>query len=242
MNFLKHMTENLFITFTGIAALVHSTWSLGTLFSGEMPQNDNWGLIAWGLPAFFVAFAMDIGQISTSADIRHKGLTLRRGITFFVFAVATYYLQFLYIAHHMPALAIAEGVSEWHSSAVVTARDGAIWLLPLLLPLATMLYTISDGDEKPKEKEQAPTTLIEEKSIEIKAPIILEQETVIEPSATAFCEDCGWTKSYDTSAQAARGLNTHQSLHCPAKKQAQETLISANGNLAYHGDDTTKGE
>lgn len=235
MNFLKHMTENLFITFTGIAALVHSTWSLGTLFSGEMPTGDYWALAWWVTPAFFVAFAMDIGQISTSADIRHKGLTWQRGITFFVFAIATYYLQFLYIAHHMPALQIADGVSDFHRWAVVTARDASIWVLPLLLPLATMLYTIADGDSQKQEKEQAPTPLIEENHTEFKAPIILEQETVIEPSATAFCEDCGWTKSYDTPQQASRGLNTHQSLHCPAKKQEQETLISSNGDIHSPG-------
>lgn len=230
MKFLKHMSENLFITFTGIAALVHSTWSLGTMFSGKAPTGTWWEFAGWVLPAFFVAFAMDVGQISTSAAIRHNGLTWQRGLAFFVFAVATYYLQFLYIAHHMPALQIASGVSEFHQSTVVTARDAAIWILPLLLPLSTMLYTISDGDKKEQEIESRTETLSEPISTEIKAPIILEAETVLEPSYKAFCEDCGWEKTYDSEKTAARALNTHQSLHCKAKHQESER-ISQNGHI-----------
>lgn len=240
MKFLKHMSENLFITFTGIAALVHSTWALGTMFSGEMPLGDWWALAWWGVPAFFVAFAMDIGQISTSADIRHKGLTIQRGITFFVFAVATYYLQFLYIAHHMPALDIASGVSEFHRWTVVTARDAAIWILPLLLPLSTMLYTISDGDKK--EQPIAPTSpeplisiektmpvLIEEKVTGIESSPMLAEEIIQEPKYVAECEDCGWQKEYESPKVASRALNTHKSLHCPSRHELQEK-VSQNGH------------
>lgn len=248
MKFLKHMSENLFITFTGIAALVHSTWSLGTMFSGEMPTGDYWALAWWGLPAFFVAFAMDIGQISTSADIRHKGLTLQRGITFFVFAIATYYLQFLYIAHHMPALDIANGVSEWHKWAVTTGRDAAIWILPLLLPLATMLYTISDGDsevqakvdepelwiEKPKNE---PQMLIEKNVSEIAASTMLSEERIQEPRYLAECRHCSWNKEYETEKSAQRALRTHESLHCPNRFEIAKVdedafrLVEQNGHL-----------
>ena len=34
MKLSKHLTEQPFILATGLAALVHSTWSLGTLFTG----------------------------------------------------------------------------------------------------------------------------------------------------------------------------------------------------------------
>lgn len=229
MKFLKHMSENLFITFTGIAALVHSTWALGTMFSGEMPLGDWWALAWWGVPAFFVAFAMDIGQISTSADIRHKGLTVQRGITFFVFAVATYYLQFLYIAHHMPALEIASGVSDFHRWTVVTARDAAIWILPLLLPLSTMLYTISDGDKKEQsiisiEKPEKP--MLEEKSTDFTSPSI---ELIPMPKFSAYCPDCGWEKECEDSKKAERALNTHKGIHCPKKHEREK--VNQNGHL-----------
>lgn len=229
MKFLKHLLENPFITFTGLAALVHSTWSLGTLFSGVAPDADWAKWAEWVLPAFFIAFAMDVGQISTSAKIRHKGLNWQRGLAFFVFSVATYYLQFLYIAHHMPALQIAAGVSAWHQGAVVTARDAAIWILPLLLPLSTMLYTISDGDSN--EQAIAPTlpepTLSTEKRKNEQLPsfaesfsdlpdfTMLEEERIQEPKYLATCEDCGWCKEYEHPQSASRALATHKNKHCP---------------------------
>lgn len=239
MKFLRHMSENLFITFTGIAALVHSTWSLGTMFSGQAPQGDWWELAGWLLPAFFVAFAMDVGQISTSAAIRHNGLTWQRGLAFFVFAVATYYLQFLYIAHHMPSLPIATGVSEFHRWLVVGMRDLAIWILPLLLPLSTMLYTISDGDagkqprakapeiiiEKPKNDEKR---LIEENFSEIESSVMLREEIIQEPKYQAYCEDCGWSVEYPNQKKAERALRTHQNLHC---SKGFDYEISQNGHL-----------
>lgn len=243
MKFLKHMSENLFITFTGIAALVHSTWSLGTMFSGEMPTGSWWALAGWIIPAFFVAFAMDVGQISTSAAIRHQGLTWQRGLAFFVFAVGTYYLQFLYIAHHMPALDIAGGVSEFHKWAVVTARDAAIWILPLLLPLSTMLYTISDGDSKehpiaPTHPE--PTITIEklkneqlpsnaENLSEFPALTSFDGEIIQEPKYLATCEDCGWCKEYEHPQSAGRALGTHKSKHCPARHELQK--VEQNGHV-----------
>jgi len=243
MQFLKHMSENLFITLTGIAALVHSTWSLGTFFSGVQPQGDWWAYAMWVLPAFFVAFAMDVGQISTSAAIRHNGLTWQRAVTFFVFAIATYYLQFLYLAHHTPLVDIAAGVSGLHRPAVEIAVNARIWILPLLLPFATMLYTLSDGDKKEqpiKQQHPEPTILVEspekpmleEKSTDTAS---ISLELIPQAKFSAYCEDCGWTKEYEDSTKAARALNTHKSIHCKAKHL--ESVVASNGHLseANHG-------
>jgi hypothetical protein len=234
MKFLRHMSENLFITVTGIAALVHSTWSLGTMFSGEAPQGDWIAFAGWVLPAFFVAFAMDIGQISTSAVIRHNGLTWQRALTFFVFALATWYLQFLYIAHHLPVLALSAGISEAHRETVKISVDAAIWILPMLLPLATMLYTISDSDskeqteahehelliEKPKNE---PQLLIEENFSEFAGSKMLAEERIQEPKYKAECHICGWHKEYETEKSSQRALRTHESLHCPNRFENQES-------------------
>src|SRR5690348_14888484 len=119
MKVLKHIFQQPFVTATGAAALVHSTWALGTLFAGVQPAG-GWALVGWLLPALLIAFALDVGQIVTSAEIRQNGLTRTRGLTFIVFAGATYYLQWLYIAHHMPALAIAAGVSDVARQTVVS--------------------------------------------------------------------------------------------------------------------------
>lgn len=165
---LKHVVEQPFVFATGLAALVHSTWSLGTLFSGQQPDAAlNVHFAGWIIPALLIAFALDIGQISTSMEIREDGLTASRGVTFVVFAVATYYLQWLYMAHHMPDLPLAAGVTGkvWTEFAI-NLRDAGIWLVPSLLPLSTILYTFSS---KRKQAEVIPT--VEQKTI-ITFPVI----------------------------------------------------------------------
>jgi hypothetical protein len=245
MKFLKHLLENPFITATGLAALPHSTWSLGTLFSGKQPESLGWEFFGWVLPAFFMAFALDVGQISTSAKIRHKGLNWRRGVAFFAFSIATYYLQFLYIAHHMPALDITTGVSAFHQLAVMTARDAAIWILPLLLPLSTMLYTIGDGDDKeqptastlpepPLEVSKVSPPLIEEKNSEIESSVMLTEEIIQEPVYLIECEDCGWAREYDNEKAANRAMRTHKTLHC--SKRLESEKVSQNGHGDYKVD------
>ena len=149
MKLLKHMFKQPFVFATGLAALIHSTWALGTLFSGEQPVG--WHLVGWLIPALLIAFALDVGQIVTSTEIREHGLTLPRGLTFLVFALATYYLQWLYIAHHMPALELAPGISATARSTAIYMRDAALWVIPALLPLSTLLYTFSADKERVTE-------------------------------------------------------------------------------------------
>lgn len=141
---VKHIFEQPFVAATGAAALVHSTWALGTLFAGQQPP-EGWALVGWLAPALLIAFALDVGQIVTSAEIRRYGLTVTRGVTFIVFAGATYYLQWLYIAHHMPELQLAAGVRETWAGFATVMRDAAVWIIPALLPLSTLLYTFSGG-------------------------------------------------------------------------------------------------
>jgi len=171
---MKHVIEQPFVFATGLAALVHSTWSLGTLFSGQQPEAvfTDIHFLGWIVPALLIAFALDIGQISTSMEIREEGLTLGRGVTFFVFAVATYYLQWLYMAHHMPNLPLSEGVTGkvWTDFAV-NLRDAGIWLVPSLLPLSTILYTFSS-----KRSKTTPVAIVEEKTV-VTYPIMQQPKT-----------------------------------------------------------------
>jgi len=164
MSVLKHIVRQPFVVATGFAALVHSTWALGTLFAGTQPEG--WHLVGWLAPALLIAFALDIGQIATSGEIREHGLSVGRAVTFGVFALATYYLQWLYIAHHMPALEIAAGVSATAKATAVYMRDAALWVIPAFLPLSTVLYTFS-GKTAPR---------MEEKSTEIQVIPVIPSE------------------------------------------------------------------
>lgn len=218
MKALKHILQQPFVAATGLAALVHSTWALGTLFAGEQP--DGWHLLGWLLPALLIAFALDVGQISTSAEIREHGLTWTRGITFVVFAGATYYLQWLYIAHHMPALALAPGVRETWSDFATVMRDAAVWVIPALLPLSTLLYTFSGGKTAAGEGganviniRQEPNEIRVQRPVETPMPPLLEVQqssdsgSIVHQDGAYVATFGEWSKTYPTEASAQRGLS-----------------------------------
>jgi hypothetical protein len=179
---VQHLREQPFITATGFAALVHSTWSLGTFFSGEQPaitadvfQNGHLWLVQlsqwllWCIPAFAIAFSLDVGQIVTSAEIRSGQRSYAKYGTFAIFAIATYYLQWLYMAHHMPYMALGAGVHSAMQGVVYAGRDLAVFVIPLLLPLSTLLYTFSHGDTV----HNAPP--IEPLPMQVKTPVFVEK-------------------------------------------------------------------
>jgi len=157
---LKFLREQPFITTTGVAALIHSTWSLGTLFSGEQPlvttliTSDPGQWLAqsvavgfWLAPAALIAFSLDVGQIVTSHEIRTGKRSWKRYATFAIFSIATYYLQWLYIAHHMPILSLSGGISQQALPFAQGVLDMAVWIIPALLPLSTLLYTFAQDTQ-----------------------------------------------------------------------------------------------
>lgn len=223
MKILQHIVHQPFVFSTGLAALVHSTWSLGTLFAGKEPYpqfTPTW--FAWVIPAFLIAFAMDVGQVVTSAEIRAGNRTKTKYLTFAVFAAATYYLQWLYISHHMPSLALADGVrTEW-SGHIAWIRDAAIWIIPALLPLSTLLYTLS-GSEQVVDHVEQPPAIVPVKVVDpMPAQLALALPDDASHEIVMTCPACGvWTKTYDDADKARRGLATHQALHCTATHPQQ---------------------
>lgn len=234
MKIIKHILTQPFVFSTGLAALFHSTWSLGTLFAGNEPYpqfTPAW--FAWVVPAFLIAFALDVGQIVTSSEIRAGNHTRVKYLTFATFAVATYYLQWLYIAHHMPLLDLADGVrGEW-SGMTGLLRDAAIWIIPAMLPLSTLLYTFSGGHEnvQPEIVQVEKHRPVEIQPIEkmLSQPAQLAMALQSEDSHVAECPACGWTKQYDNPKSAVKGLATHQSKHCTAIHPQEPVLNGGHG-------------
>lgn len=226
MSILKHIIHQPFIFFTGLAALLHSTWSLGTLFAGQQPAFawDSIRFWGWLLPALFIAFSLDVGQIFTSAEIRAGNRSAAKYATFAVFAVATFYLQWLYMAHHMPVLALAAGVrSEWLPFAQLL-RDSALWLIPLLLPISTLMYTLSSDPQKealvvepPKAVTVNPLPSLPNESktgefLPVSNLALLPDDI---QGHTVVCPHCGAEIGrYDSRRQATQALNGHLR-HCP---------------------------
>jgi len=254
-----HVVEQPFIFATGIAALVHSTWSIGTLFSGKQPDAAlNIQFIGWIVPAFLIAFALDVGQIATSAEIRAGNRTKAKYATFAIFALSTFYLQWLYIAHHMPALELAGGVrGEWNGFATLL-RDASIWIIPMFLPLSTLMYTFSADHEQPVAVQTESQNVIVT-PVQVETPVhhlpelpAVEREQLpagepenavlqsLKPSEEipteyiAECPSCGMKKTYDNPESMRRGLSTHLARYCPSLHLEQSPVLATNGNGHHH--------
>lgn len=161
---LSHIiSTHIFIFATSLAMLVHSTWTFGTLFSGKQPEIDgsleNWiAYFLWVTPALLVALAIDVGQIQTSVKLskaRGNRQKITLGITFITLALAGYYLQWFHLAHHIPALEFGAGLSPDMQGTLKGLKDIAIFIVPALLPLSTILYTLSN-DSPPEVVEPLP--------------------------------------------------------------------------------------
>lgn len=178
MKTISHIiSTHIFIFATSLAMLVHSTWTFGTLFSGKQPTIDGtleqWiSYLLWVTPALLVALAIDIGQIQTSvklskARVERQKVTL--GITFCTLALAGYYLQWFHLAHHIPALEFGAGLSSEMQLSLKGVKDIAIFVVPALLPLSTILYTLSSGDNHITD---TPTAIQPVADIGIKFPML----------------------------------------------------------------------
>lgn len=158
MDKLSHIISNhIFIFATSLAMLVHSTWTFGTLFSGKQPivyPSDPSTIVAylfWVTPALLVALAIDVGQIQTSVKLskaKKWQQSLALGITFVTLALAGYYLQWYHLAHHIPALEFGTGLTPEVKASLGGLKDIAIFIIPALLPLSTILYTMSSSHDE----------------------------------------------------------------------------------------------
>lgn len=220
MRVFRHILSQPFVFSTGLAALAHSTWSLGTLFAGREPEQFTPAWWAWLLPALLIAFSLDVGQIATSAEIRSGQRTRAKYATFATFAIATYYLQWLYISHHMPLLQLAPGVSAWSTGITMIVRDLAQWLIPVLLPLSTLLYTFStehDQQPAPVSPDMPQIGIAEPSNALIVLPSADPERIIVEkPSGERIeveCPDCDWAGSYGDARAARNALTAHRRKH-----------------------------
>lgn len=139
------LTRHGFIVATSVAMFVHSTWSFNVVFTGLQQPHEPIPFVLWVLPGALIAIAIDFGQIQTSARlVKSRGMqAVALGFTFTMLALAGYYLQWFHLIHHMPALALGAGISPNAQASATSLRDAAVWIIPALLPISTILYTIS---------------------------------------------------------------------------------------------------
>lgn len=238
-----------FILATGVAAWLHSAWALAMMFSGAIPdirtQPALWFIAS--LPAGLLAFSIDVGQVVTANEIRNGQRNSGKVLTFVALAIATYYLQWVYMAAHVPALALGDGVRpEWRMVAELI-RDAAIWIIPALLPVATTLYTISNatlpmrphkrtGAPERKAQPQGRAQPYPEAQPETERIPQLEAQTQRALPAPSGASGGAVTNALaDAVAQNADGTYTGYCPHCGYATSAKASARAAKSALAAHG-------
>lgn len=229
------LSSHLFIASTGTAALIHSTWSLSTAFSGQEPAQGTWEWLWWVIPGLLLAISIDVGQIATSAQIAKGERTPWKYATFAALAIATYFLQWLYLANHLPLIALGPGVNPNVVPFATGVRDITLWLLPGLLPLSTLLYTFSYGSVKRQRNQTMTIKQVTQTEVKVEKPVANELPIVdraqiaassqsANASYVAKCEQCDWERMYDTPRGATNALVAHN------RHAHKEPVFSANGH------------
>lgn len=240
--FFDHLFIHSFILATSAAAFVHSAWTINYVFTGNQDLNFENNFLA-ALVACMVAFSFDVGQVRTSSDIKNGQRTRWKYGTFVVFAVATYYLQWIYVIHHMPKIAQGPGVRADWAFHVQTLLDIAIWVAPGLLPLSTLMYTFSQSADKQMITTAEGMTILIEKN-EVAQFDVSNASKLLAAGSTDFpgisnlgdgkyeavCDKCGWKRVYtgDDPSKAASGLRSHKGGTACKPQPSPEKL---NGNL-----------
>lgn len=157
----KFHLDQWFVFMVGIAALIHSTWSIATFSGGEAPTvtGDPLTILSWVwwcVPGFLAAFALEVGQVETARQIkRGQGRRFKvwrvnvnvKVITFVLLSAGTYLFQLVYLLHHFPTLPMSAGLSVTSQAAAKTVMEIVTWLSPLLLPLSMWMSVASDERE-----------------------------------------------------------------------------------------------
>jgi len=151
----KTITQHLFVASTSIAALLHSMWTISHLLGGLPPVQDASLILQLGywLPGLLVALSLDIGLLSTSAEIRQGTRNKTRFMTLAILSLSMFYLQSVYSVLHYAPLPLGDGIPAQAIGLFSWVRDAGVIIVPALMPISILLYSF--GHER---KIEAPST------------------------------------------------------------------------------------
>lgn len=127
-----------------IATFTHTSWGASMSFEGNFPTDEG-ERFQWYLAGILIAIAIDVGMF-LSARYVAKTRSIMMGVAFLVAAVSSFYMQVLYIYHHSPIISSGAGVSTYWVDTLKGLIEARVIILPLLLPVLAVVYTISRMD------------------------------------------------------------------------------------------------
>lgn len=140
-----------------VATFTHTMFASAITFEGPPPDwsKDPAHTIFWYLSGALVAVAIDVGLFLSAREISRRR-SLPMFIAFFVAAVASFYTQTLYAVYHMADIKFASGVTDYWQEALKPGADARVIILPLMLPLFAVVYTLARINSHGQKEEEKP--------------------------------------------------------------------------------------
>jgi hypothetical protein len=184
VNLIKSVTKHIkdtspFVLAVSLAAVAHSSWTFSTILGGAEPS-DTWERIAWMLSGLFLAFSLDIGLLIVSGEIRDGKGSKGKVVAFAALALAMAYLQTIFCLTHAPVLTLSKAVAADAIPFAQGLLDKAVFVTPVLLPIAIVLHTFSG--EKARETSVPSTELAIVPQGESASPITIEKPEEPQPA------------------------------------------------------------
>lgn len=172
---MKHFRITLFEVIyiaISIATFQHSMWSAAMTFDGNPPIGPiSLETFHWYFNGALLAITIDIGMLLIAKELR-KSQNAALVIAFAIAALSSFYMQIMYSMNHTEILKSGAGVTPYWQTTLSPIMDARIILVPLMLPLFSVIYTIA--------QIRMAKTDIEE----IKGVVITEQPTTPKQSPT----------------------------------------------------------
>lgn len=204
----------LFIVFTAVAAFVHSSWVLSTMFGGVEPTYDPWILgehFKWAVSGWLIAFSLDFGMMTISHDIQEGNGNGWKWVAFFILSFFTYILQLSFMAIHKPPMQLSDGVDPYIGHAAKVVLDYGLYIFPAMLPSSTAIYTLAYRNAPVETVNIPEPNATDNKLVPVKPEIIPVNEPTLSAPTTfpAICNICNWHEEYNTPHQAKVNLTKH---------------------------------
>lgn len=181
-----------------IATFRHTAYFSAFVFEGPFPTQTA-HQIEWWVSGGLIAIAIDVGMLLTSrymASSKSLFSTFAFMLAFVIAAIGSFVMQVGYISLHIPDFDISPGVPEpWRSAFIQPIVDASVVILPSLLPLLAVAYTIArisveQASEKvvsgkPTKTQKQHEIVISEGETENKAPRLKSGKSKAKKSSKA---------------------------------------------------------
>jgi len=124
-----------------IATFQHTMWSSAITFEG-LPPDDLAGRVFWYFNGALIAVAIDIGMFVAAKAIAKTRSPIMI-IAFLLAATASMYTQLMFAITHAGIMTFSAGVTAVWQSRLNSLIDARIVIMPTMLPLFAVMYTIA---------------------------------------------------------------------------------------------------